>query len=84
MANSPVDHPNHYNRGGTEVIKIIEQSMEHVAMTPYPMVGFCIGNVIKYLLRFPAKGGVEDLKKARWYLERLISTMEKSDETTTD
>jgi hypothetical protein len=34
---------------------------------------FCAGNVIKYVWRYKKKGGVSDLKKAKWYLERLIS-----------
>lgn len=37
---------------------------------------FCTGNVIKYLWRWKQKNGVEDLKKARWYLDRLISYLE--------
>ncbi|KAA9238587.1 MULTISPECIES: DUF3310 domain-containing protein [Aerococcus] len=36
-------------------------------------VGFMIGNVLKYLVRFPFKGGLEDLLKAREYLDRLIA-----------
>lgn len=37
-------------------------------------LGFCEGNIIKYLCRWPAKGGVEDLKKARHYLDLLIES----------
>ena len=36
--------------------------------------GFCLGNVIKYVVRQKFKNGLEDLKKARWYLDKLIST----------
>ena len=35
-------------------------------------LGFCEGNVIKYIARWKAKNGVEDLKKARWYIDFLI------------
>lgn len=79
---SKVNNPDHYNRGGTEVIEIIEDATEH--LRGYPMVGFLVGNIIKYLLRFKHKNGAEDLKKARWYLDRLITTEEESNATTTD
>lgn len=39
---------------------------------------FCLGNVIKYVLRHKDKAGVEDLKKARWYLDREIARQEGS------
>lgn len=58
-----VDHPDHYNShpSGVECIQIAEH------------YGFCIGNAIKYLWRAGLKGdAVEDLKKARWYIEREI------------
>lgn len=36
----------------------------------------CVFNIIKYISRYPQKGGLEDLKKAKWYLDRLIATKE--------
>ena len=39
--------------------------------------GFLEGNVIKYLWRWQGKNGLEDLRKARWYLDRLIQTVER-------
>lgn len=63
-----VNHPSHYNKGKIEAIVIIEQ----VAST-YPIkVALSIGNTVKYLIRAPFKNGVEDLKKAQWYLNRAI------------
>lgn len=58
----PVNHPNHYTwLGGIEVIQITEH------------LGFCLGNVIKYVLRADHKGKpIEDLEKAAWYLAREI------------
>jgi len=38
---------------------------------------WCIANVIKYVSRYKRKNGIEDLKKARWYLERQIAEMDK-------
>ena len=39
-------------------------------------LGFCEGNVIKYISRWKAKNGIEDLKKARWYIDFLIESIE--------
>jgi hypothetical protein len=62
-----VDHPSHYKAGGMEAIDVIESFS----------LGFCLGNVAKYVLRAGRKGdAVEDLKKARWYLDREIANRE--------
>lgn len=47
------------------------------SMSDEEFEGYCRGNVFKYLWRFRDKGGVESLKKARWYLDRLIKTLEQ-------
>ena len=57
-----VNHPAHYTAGKIEVIEAIEDWK----------LGFCDGNVVKYVARFRHKNGLEDLKKAAWYLNRLI------------
>jgi hypothetical protein len=58
-----VDHPTHYNSGSIEVIDAIEDWK----------LGFHEGNVVKYVARAKHKGQeLEDLKKAAWYLNRLI------------
>jgi hypothetical protein len=68
---SPVDHPPHYQCGGMEVIDVIEAYQ----------LGFNLGNVVKYVLRCMAKGkAIEDLKKARWYLDRQIYNLERGEE----
>lgn len=61
-----VNHPAHYTQGGVECIDAIQ------AATGEGFAGYCAGNVIKYLFRYRYKGGAEDLKKGRWYLDRLI------------
>lgn len=67
-----VNHPSHYtNQGSIECIEAIESQL-----TPEEYQGFLRGNSVKYLWRWKNKGGVEDLKKAKWYLERLIETEE--------
>lgn len=64
-----VNHPKHYTQhpSGIEVIQITEH------------LNFCLGNVVKYVLRHEHKNGLEDLKKARWYLDREITRREASD-----
>lgn len=58
-----VNHPPHYTAhpSGVECIQITEH------------MNFCIGNAVKYLWRADLKNGVEDLEKARWYIDREIS-----------
>ena len=65
-------NPQHYQKGGVECIDAIEASMTEEAFK-----GFLKGNCIKYLYRYENKNGVEDLKKAQWYLSRLITILDK-------
>lgn len=67
-----VNHPNHYCQGGIECIKAIEASMPSDGFQDY-----CKGNVLKYIWRWRDKAGVEDLKKARVYLNWMIESAEK-------
>lgn len=66
--NDPVNHPSHYTDGKIEVIDFIEDKK----------LGFCLGNAVKYIARAgkkdPAKE-IEDLQKARWYIDRQIKTL---------
>jgi hypothetical protein len=67
MAEEKINHPPHYTFGTIEVIEAIEDwGLDYHA-----------GNVIKYVARYLHKGSpLDDLKKARWYLDRLIEKME--------
>lgn len=67
-----VNHPKHYTTGKIETIEYIEDKL-----SPEQLEGYFAGNIIKYLSRYKHKNGVEDLKKARWYLDRLIKNLEK-------
>lgn len=68
-----VDHPEHYTQGTIECIDALEASM-----TGPSFCGFLKGNILKYVWRYELKNNpLEDLKKARWYLNRLIETYEK-------
>ena len=66
-----VDHPDHYNAGPVECIDALQS-----ALTPDEFAGFCKGNSLKYIWREQHKGGIESLRKAVWYLERLIAMRE--------
>jgi len=61
-----VNHPPHYNQKGIECIDAIE------AATNEGFEFYLQGNIMKYLWRYKYKNGVEDLKKAQWYLSKLI------------
>ena len=71
--NDNVNHPNHYNQGGIECIDAIKAAI--VGKTG--IEAFCVGNTIKYLWRYEEKNGVEDVNKAKWYIERLIKELEE-------
>lgn len=62
-----VNHPRHYNAhpSGVECITVVEH------------MSFNVGNAIKYLWRADHKNGMEDLKKAAWYVQREIERLSK-------
>lgn len=61
-------NPPHYKKGSVECIDAIKAAT--VGKSGFE--GYLVGNCVKYLWRFEDKGGVEDLKKASWYLNKLI------------
>ena len=67
-----VNHPNHYQSSKFEVIDIIDEFGKDYSGEQ----AFDFGNVVKYILRAKKKNGREDLKKAQWYLNRLIDKWE--------
>ena len=69
------ENPDHYK--GSEGITCLD-SIRNM-MTPDEYRGFIWGNITKYLWRWPKKGKLIDLKKAKWLIERLIETEEKKD-----
>jgi len=62
-----VNSPPHYGRGSIECIEYIEDFL-----TEEEYIGYLRGNIAKYLHRWRYKNGIEDLKKAEWYLAELI------------
>lgn len=67
-----VNHPSHYADKQIEVIDYIRDTLTKEGFTEY-----CGGNVLKYVSRWRHKGGAEDLKKARVYLDWMIESAEK-------
>jgi Protein of unknwon function (DUF3310) len=66
MKRDKVNHPRHYNLhpSGVECIQVVEH------------MSFNVGNAIKYLWRADHKNGIEDLRKAAWYVQREIARLE--------
>ena len=74
-----VKSPPHYTHGGVELVDIWRKTMSFEALC-----GLFWGNVTKYLWRYKHKNGLEDLKKARQYLDWLIEEVEKEEQTPDD
>jgi hypothetical protein len=70
-----VNHPPHYTQGGIECIDAIKAATEGLD----GFEGYCTGNAIKYLWRWKHKNGVEDLKKAHWYIKKLAVETENAE-----
>ena len=69
-----VNSPSHYTNGSQEAIVTIEEAIEDA---PSVKAGMLQGQVLKYLLRVWLKDNpLQDLKKAQWYLNRLIDSLE--------
>jgi hypothetical protein len=66
-----VNNPSHYNQGGIECIEYIKQVLGE------NFGDYCQGNVTKYLHRWRYKNGIEDLRKAQWYLNEMLKHEEE-------
>ena len=73
IKNESVEHPNHYqSQTGLEAIDAIEAFTFDLS----GIEAFDTGNALKYLCRWKKKNGIEDLKKAQWYINHLINHIE--------
>lgn len=68
-----VNHPSHYTQGRIECI----DALESATINKRGIEAVCTANIIKYLWRYESKNGIEDVKKAQWYLQKLIKELEK-------
>lgn len=71
MSKDNVNQPGHYTQGGVECIDAITAA----TVNKTGIEAVCVANVIKYLWRYELKNGQEDVKKAQWYLNRLVAVM---------
>jgi hypothetical protein len=68
-----VYNPSHYNQGKVEVIDIIEDAVKGAE----PFEAVCLANVLKYMLRYRYKNGVQDIEKSLWYTNKLLSEVKR-------
>lgn len=68
-----VNHPAHYV-GKIETIEYLKDKM-----SPDMFEGYCVGNVLKYVSRYKKKNGLEDLRKAQWYLNEIIDVLSEDE-----
>ena len=69
-----VNHPQHYTQGGLECI----DALKAATGGKRGIEAVCVANVIKYLWRYEKKNGIEDVRKAKFYIERLLKELEES------
>ena len=69
-----VNHPSHYESGKYECIDVMMETQGEDAV-----LNFCLCNAFKYLYRHKHKNGIEDIKKAKWYLDKYIQIKEGED-----
>jgi hypothetical protein len=66
----PINHPMHYTKGKVECIDALASATIELS----GIDAVCTANAIKYLWRWKHKNGIEDLRKAKWYIDHLISS----------
>ena len=72
-----VNHPQHYTQGGIECI----DALKAATVGKRGIEAVCVANVIKYLWRYEKKNGIEDIRKAKFYIERLLKELEESQQS---
>ena len=72
---NPVEHPSHYCQGGIECIDALASATINLK----GIEAVCTANAIKYLWRQKNKNHIEDLKKAKWYIDYLIKHYEEAE-----
>ena len=72
-----VNHPQHYTQGGIECI----DALKAATVGKRGIEAVCVANVIKYLWRYEKKNGIEDIRKAKFYIEYLLKELEESQQS---
>lgn len=70
--NDVINHPRHYETGKFECIDVMVETQGIEAVKD-----FCLCNALKYLYRHKKKNGIEDIKKAGWYIAKFIELCEE-------
>lgn len=71
ITKNTVNHPSHYTQGGIECIDAMTSAFGKKAVED-----FCLCNVFKYVWRTRQKNGLEDCKKAQWYMNKYVEMVE--------
>jgi hypothetical protein len=72
-SHDPVNNPQHYSKQKYQPIDVAEDwSKDLIGLEAY-----CVGNILKYIARYKYKNGLEDLKKAQWYVNKLVDYLEE-------
>lgn len=80
MSKDNVNSPSHYTQAGIECIDASTAAVSGKS----GIEAVCVANIIKYLWRYELKNGVEDVKKAQWYLNRLVAELESKPDPKND
>ena len=72
-----VEHPRHYTQGGIECI----DALKAATVGKRGIEAVCVANIIKYCWRYEEKNGIEDVRKAKFYIERLLKELEESQQS---
>lgn len=71
----PVNHPTHYETGKFECVDVMREALGDSAVKD-----FCIANSFKYIYRHRRKNGIEDIKKAKWYIDKYLELEENKND----
>jgi hypothetical protein len=66
-------NPSHYQRDGMECIEAIEAAVQNLSGAE----AYATGSAIKYLWRWKEKGGIDDLNKAKWFIQKMVDHLEE-------
>lgn len=72
-----VNHPKHYTQGDIECI----DALKAATVGKRGIEAVCVANVIKYCWRYEEKNGIEDVRKAKFYIERLLKELEENQQS---
>ena len=72
-----VSHPKHYTQGDIECI----DALKAATVGKRGIEAVCVSNVINYLWRYEEKNGIDDVRKSKWYIERLLKELEESQQS---